>query len=123
MERSDQRQLQYVGLATVCAVVYNAITGRVPDPRRPDELDAVLNAVAHALSGTVPIFAPDPGSAVPRRLSPFYLAEGSFSRGAQVFTSRTGEEQRGLTVQRRDMLAAIAIFRSANISFPRPGSP
>ena len=108
-----------MGLATVCAVVHNALTGQIPDPRQPNEMDSMLNDVARALSIVVPIFAPAPDSGGPTRLSPFYLSEGTFSRGAQVFTSKSGNELRGLTVQRRDMHSAITILKSSEITFRR----
>jgi hypothetical protein len=117
MERSEQRQAHHLGLATVCALVYHATTGQIPDPRRPEEMDAIFNDIAAALSRTVRIFSPDPGCGVPKRISAIDLIEGNFSRSAQVFTFASGRELRGLSVQRGDMETAIVVFRAARISF------
>ena len=122
LERSTQRELQHLGLATVCAVVYAKITGEIPNPREPGEMQAILSDVAHAVSNLVVIYAPDPATGVPEPLGPLDLIEGKFLRGAQVFRSKRGEEMRGLTIRRCDMANAIKVLQSAQITFRKPGA-
>ena len=120
MERG-KRGLQHLGLPTACAVVYAHITGVTPDPRASAEMHAILDDVAHALSNLVPIYVKDEESGMPRELAPIELIQGRFSRGAHVFTAKNGRELRGLSVQRRDMLSALEILKSAHVSFRKPG--
>lgn len=121
MDATRQRELQHLGLATACAVIYFRITGESVDPRRPSLMQGILNDVAHALATLVPIYAPSAYSGMPTALAQLELIEGKFLRGAQVFRSKQGSELRRLTVQRRDMMSAISILQSARISFPKPG--
>lgn len=120
MDRTRQREVQHLGLATACAVIYFRITGESVNPRRPPLMQAILNDVAHALATMVPIYAPSTYSGVPTALAQLDLIEGKFLRGAQVFRTKHGNELRRLTVQRRDMLSAISILESARISFRKP---
>lgn len=121
MERSKQRELAHLGLPTACAVIFSKVTGTPPDARHPQELQAALNDVARALSTLVVIYAADAESGMPKPLAPAQVIEGQFLRGAQVFKTKQGNELRGLTVQRRDMFAAISVLQSAHIRFRRPG--
>ncbi len=123
VERSEQRDLQHLGLPTACAVIYSKVTGVTPDPREPQGMREILNDVAHALSNLVPIFAPDRSSGLPILLPALELIEGKFSRGAHAFCTKKGTELRNLTIQRRDMLSAIVILKAANIRFQKPGEP
>ena len=120
MDGTRQRELQHLGLATACAVIYFRITGESVDPRRTSLMQAILNDVAHAVATLVPIYAPSAYSGVPTALAQLDLLEGRFLRGAQVFRTKQGDELRRLTVQRRDMLSAISILQSARIRFPKP---
>jgi len=45
------------------------------------------------------------------------VADGRFSDGAHRFISKSGQQLRGLTIQRADMMAAIAVFKAAGITF------
>ena len=121
MERTRQRELQHLGLATACAVIYFRITGESVDPRRPSLMQGILNDVAHALATLVPIYVAGAYSGVPTALAQLDLIEGKFLRGAHVFRTRQGDELRRLTVQRRDMMSAISILESARTSFRKPG--
>src|SRR5262245_27651688 len=117
MDLRDQRALQHIGLPTACAEVYAAITGGAPDATRPAEMQLLLNEVAHALSYVIRIYAIHPGSGLPQAIGGFDALQGTFVHGAHAFQARSGEELRGLTVQRRDMLRAIEVLRSAKIHF------
>lgn len=122
MERSDQRELQHIGLPTACAVVYSHVTGMTPDARDPVEMQAILNDVAKAISNLVPIFAVDPESRLPRTIEVFELLDGRFLSGAHKFMTAKGQELAGLTIQRRDMLGVIETLRAARIRFGAPKS-
>lgn len=117
MDPSVPSSLQHIGLPTACAVIYAKITGEIPDPREPRELDRILNDVAHAVSNIVPVYAPSAESQIPAALAPIELIEGRFTRGAHVFRTRTGTELRGLTIQRRHMLGAIGFLKAARNRF------
>ena len=116
MDRA-QRQLQHVGLPTACAVIYWQVSGTVADPRNVRECQALLNAVARALSGVVPVYALDADPSKPVPITPADLLNGTFSSGAHQFTTKSGKQLRGLTVQRCDMMTAISVFKSAGITF------
>jgi hypothetical protein len=109
------RDTQHVGLATAAAVVFSQLTGHQVDGTRGEETKALLNDVAHALSNIVPIYMKQASGV--RRLSPVDLLQGRFERGAQVLRTRDGRELTELSVQRRDMLAAISVLRSAKARF------
>ena len=121
MDSARRRDLHHVGLATACAVIYAKITGEVLDPRDSARMQSVLDTLAHAVANIAPIYADDDPSGVRRRIPPLAIREGKFCRGAQVFTHKDGKELRGLTVQRRDMQAAIDILRSVHTRFDERG--
>ena len=98
-------------------MIYAHISGEPPDPREPREMDRILNDVAHAVSNIVPVYVVAAESEVPTALPPIELIEGRFTRGAHVFRTRSGEELRGLTIQRRHMLGAIGFLKAARIRF------
>lgn len=116
MDRA-QRALQHVGLPTACAVVYWQVSGTIADPRKTGEWQALLNAVARALSGVVPVYAVDVDSSKPTPIAPADLLSGSFSGGGHQFNTKSGKQLHGLTVQRGDMMTAISVFKSAGITF------
>lgn len=116
MDRA-QRQCQHLGLPTACAVVYWQVSGTVADPRKLGEWQTLLNAVARALSGVVCVYAQDENSSTPVAIEPADLLNGTFSGGAHRFTTTSGKELRGLSVQRGDMMTAISVFKSAGITF------
>jgi hypothetical protein len=117
MERTA-RDSQHVGLATAAAVVLFQLTGKDVNGARSGRTKAQLNDVAHALSSIVTVYAPD-ARGTPRPLPPNTLMSATFERGAQVLRTADGKEIGGLSVQRRDILAAISILRSANAKFDR----
>lgn len=117
MDLTRQRDLHHIGLPTACAEVYAALTGQGPDATRPAEMQLVLNEVAQALAYVIRIYAVDAGSGLPQPIGGFDALQGTFVRGAHAFQPRSGEELKGLTVQRRDMLRAIDVLRSARIRF------
>ena len=116
MDRA-QRQLQHVGLPTACAVVYWQVSGAIADPQNVREWQVLLNAVARALAGVVTVYALDGDPTKPMPIAAADLLDGTFSSGAHQFTTKSGREFRGLTVQRGDMMTAISVFKSAGITF------
>lgn len=116
MDRA-QRQHQHLGLPTACAVVYWQVSGTIADPRQPGEWQTLLNAVARALAGVVPVYAQDGDSSTPAAIEPADLLNGAFSGGAHQFTTTSGKELRGLSVQRGDLMTAISVFKAAGITF------
>jgi hypothetical protein len=112
-----QRQLQHVGLPTACAVVCWQVSGAIADPHNVREWQAVLNAVARALAGVVPVYARNGNPSKPMPIAAADLLEGTFSSGAHQFITKSGKELHGLSIQRGDMLTAISVFKSAGITF------
>lgn len=92
-------------------MIYNEIMGVPPDARNPPHMQAVLNNVARALSNLVVIYAPAPGSGMPKPAASADLIEGQFLRGARVLRTKGGD----------DMLNAISVLQSAHIRFRGPG--
>jgi hypothetical protein len=122
VERRVERGLQHLGLPTACALVYSSVTGETLDARDAATMREVLNDVARALASLVTVYAPDPASPLPQGIAPLEVIEGRFARGAHVFITKDGAELRGLTVQRRDVWAAIAILKSSRVRFRRSAS-
>lgn len=116
MDRA-QRQLQHVGLPTACAVVYWQVSGETADPHNVREWQSLLDAVARALAGVVTVYARDGDPSKPVPIAAADLLNGTFSSGAHQFTTKSGQEFRGLTIQRGDMMTAISVFKSAGITF------
>jgi hypothetical protein len=118
--RVDRRSAdtQHVGLPTAAALVLFGLTGKQVDGTRCAKGKLALDAVAHAMSSTVPIYVTD-GHGV-RPLDPFDLATGAFDRGALVFRRADGAEITGLSVQRRDMALAIDILKAVKARFEPP---
>ena len=123
MDRNRQREREHVGLPTACALTYAQVTGTTPDPAMLSSMQALLNEVARALSSVVPIYAQAADSAVPLPIPAMELAEGSFSDGAHRFITKSAQHLRGLTVQRGDMIAAIAVFKAAGFTFAQRRRP
>ena len=108
-----------MGLPTACALVYAQLTGTAPDPAMLRGMQALLDDVARALSRVVPIYAQHVGARMPVAIAPADLADDRFSEGAHCFTTKAGWQLHGLTIQRADMTAAIAVFKAAGITFAR----
>jgi hypothetical protein len=121
VDRAAHRDLQHIGLPTACAEVYAALTGRAPDAGKPVEMQQILNEVAVALAYVIRIYSSD-GIGVPRAIGGFG-EPGTFVRGAHAFQRRSGGEIVGLTVQRRDMMRAIDVLRSAKVRFRATATP
>jgi hypothetical protein len=115
MDRAS-RDAQYVSLPTAAAVVLFRLTGKQVEGSRSDRTKAVLNDVAHAMANIVPIYVPNPVTAV-KPLAARYLINGRFDGGGRVFVVKDGTQFARLSVQRRDMLTAISILQSAKVSF------
>lgn len=120
MEIGIRRDLQHIGLPTACATVYAAITGIHPDATDSAKMQAVLNDVARAMAYVIRIYADAKGW--PQPISGLDVLQGTFTRGAHTFESKAGEEIRGLTVQRRDMMRAIEVLKSAKVRFRVPAA-
>jgi hypothetical protein len=71
----------------------------------------VLDQVAQAISNIVPIYAQEPGTAVPVKIPPPELLDAQFFRGAHLLVAKAGKEYRALSIQRGDMLEAIAVLK------------
>ena len=121
MDQGNTQDLQHVALATACGEIYAKITGDAPDPRKPEEMQALLNGVAQVVSNLATIYVQDTAAQTPRALAPTELIGGTFVRGAQAFAPRQGGELRGLTLQRREMTYAISILKSAQVAFRPSG--
>jgi len=115
MDRAS-RDRQRVPLEVAAAVVFFRVTGLQVEGRRDPAMLKSLDAVARALANIMPIYAEEPPDR-PKELSAFELLEGKFERGARIFRMRDGRELEGLAVERRDMLAGIAVLRAAGIRF------
>jgi hypothetical protein len=111
MDRSNQRSEQHLDLAMAAATVHIRTRGVPPDPARPTEMHSVLNDVAHAIAMVVPVYVADDDGGIPKELDASELLGGEFSRGAQMFTTKSGKGLRGLTVRRCDMEFAITILK------------
>jgi hypothetical protein len=117
LDRSGQRERQYVGLPTACALIYAQLTGTTPDPAALGSMQALLNDVARAVSSVVPIYAEAVDSTMPVAIPATELVDRIFSDAAHYFNKKSGRRLRGLTVQRDDMMAAITVFKAAGITF------
>jgi hypothetical protein len=115
MDHSWQSDVEHVALSTAAGVVYHRTVGRVPSG---DELNEVLDHIAHALSNVAAIYYVDSAS-TQQMLAPTDLINARFANGATVLRNRRGIEYRGLTIRRGDMRAAVNIFRRARISFDK----
>jgi hypothetical protein len=115
MDRA-RRELQHIALPTAASIVHIQVSGYPPDVTKAAEMREVLNEVAHAISNVVPIYASDPTTGLPIELPPAELLNAVFTRGAHLLTTKSGKEYRVLTVQRRDMDAAIVVLKRIHFS-------
>jgi hypothetical protein len=121
VNRDFQRDLQHIGLPTACSVVYASIAGCALDAGKPAEMQLVLNEVARAMAYVIRVYSADQAG-IPRAIGGFDAMQGQFVRGAHAFQTKGGSEIGGLTVQRRDMMRAIDVLRSAGVRFRVPSS-
>jgi|SRR5436190_5262 len=112
MERTTQREVQYLALPTAAAVVHIQIVGVPPDALTPAQMRRTLQDVAHSLAMLAPIYTLD-GSEIASEIPATDLLDGEFTRGAHVFVTKTGKEYRRLVIQRAEMEAAVTILRRA----------
>ena len=112
MERTAQREIQYLALPTAAAVVHIQIVGAPPDALAPAQMRKTLEDVAHSLATLARVYTMD-GSEIATEISATDLVDGQFTRGAHVFVTKTGKEYRRLVIQRGEMEAAITILRRA----------
>jgi hypothetical protein len=107
------RELQHISLPTAAALICFGATGITLDASRPEEMQRLLNNLAHAISNVAAIFALDAATGKPTEIPGAELLGATFLRGAHVLLTTGGKEYRGLTVQRRDMNSAIVILKRA----------
>jgi len=110
------RDTEHVALTTAAAVVLFRVTGKQLHGERSSRTRVLLNDVAYAMANIVPIYMPD-GADARKPLEAAHLISGKFGGGAKVFRLKDGTELVGLTVRRRDILAAISVLQSARITF------
>jgi hypothetical protein len=115
MDRSWQSDVEHVSLSTAAAVVYHQVMAKRPEVQSAEELNEILNRVAHAISNVASIYVHS--GATPRQLIGPNFTSFTFERGATVLRDHKGIEHRGLSIRRGDMRAAVEIFRRAEISF------
>ena len=118
MDRTEQREHQYLALPTAASVVHIRLVGAPPDPLASNDMRKTLEDVAHSLATFAPIYAMD-DFGVPVQISLAELVDGKFTRGAHVFVTRTGKEYRRLVVQRGEMETAIALLKTGAKQRPR----
>jgi hypothetical protein len=118
MDHSWQSDVEHVSLSTAAGVVYHWTLGRAPSVQTADELNEVLDHIAHALSNVAAIYYVDTAS-TQHVLAPTDLIHARFEHGATVLRNRHGSEYRGLTIRRGDMRAAVNIFKRARIRFEK----
>lgn len=114
---------QHLALSTAAAVVYHQIAGTTVDSDSAQDVDHVLNQVAHAIANVAPIYTADRPSGTPRQLAPIELIHCRFEGGATVLTTGFGVEYKHLSIRRDDMRTAIAILKGAGIRFGKPPAP
>src|SRR5437016_4633540 len=113
MDRSGQRGLQYLALPTAASVVHIQLAGTPPDASAPIEMRRTLEDVAHSLASLARIYSMDELSGVVTEIPAGELIDGTFTRGAHAFVTKSGKEYRRLVVQRVEVEAAISILRNA----------
>ena len=110
MDRLDAAS-QHIALTTAAALVYFQVTGRHVHGSMERQTRGILCDVAHALSMLAPVYVWEDSSAMPRELAPSALIGAKFERGANLLVSADGTTHRNLTIQRKDMKAAVAVFK------------
>jgi hypothetical protein len=110
------RYREHVDLRVAASVVYSQVTGRRVRGERDPRTLRVLNDVARALASVAPIWVSESDSRV-RQVDASELVQGRFESGAMLLRKNDGGELRRLTVQRGDMLSAIALIRAAKLDF------
>lgn len=108
MDRRD-RSTEHIGLPTAAALVYFGVTAK----QIAGSLEArgILCDVAHALSMLAPIYVSPPPPEMPSEIPPAALIGALFDRGAHLLVAPDGTEYRNLTIQRKDMEAAILVLK------------
>jgi hypothetical protein len=110
VDRTSHRKLQHLYLQVAATNVHIGTVGSAPDPRDIAKMIQTLDNVAHAMAMIIPIFSADSDNGKPVEIPAPELLSGRFSRGARYLTTSKGKIYRGLSVQRGDMEAAIAIL-------------
>ena len=103
--------LQHLSLPTAAAMVHIGVAGVPPDASKPARMSEVLNLAALALSNVASIYAQDSAAGKPQEIPAEELVGATILSSAHVLLTRTGRQYRNLTVQRRDLDAAIAVLR------------
>ena len=114
MNREEARQREHVALAVAVAVVVYKLSGeQVQGTRSPEGLQ-LFNDVAHGMAHVVPIYTTQENG-MPKALGHMEVVQGRFEHGALFFRAVDGTEYHHLTVQRRDITAALASLKAANL--------
>jgi hypothetical protein len=115
LDRSVDRDLQYVSVRTAAAVTYIRLVGASPDVRDTLRMQRTLNQLARALASLAPIHSYDAVSATMARIDGAALHAARFHRGAATLVMADGTEQKNLMVQRTDLEAAIAMLQQTSL--------
>ena len=110
------RNFERVPLPSAAAMVLLRVTDAQIENLRAAEIARNLDAVARALSTLAQIYAGEPAETA-TELAAADLLGGAFDGGARVFRTRDGREFYPLSIERRDMLAAIRVLRAARVRF------
>lgn len=116
MDLRSPRDLQHLALPTAAALVYFGVTGMTLDATNAQWMRSVIDDIAHAMAVLVPVYSmlPDGKHTVVSRSE---LLGARFDRGAHLLVTRSGTHLKSLTVQRKDLLEAIAILKASRVSF------
>src|SRR5436309_2736672 len=110
MDRRD-RTTEHVAMPTAAALVYFDVTGKQIDGSMQPQMRAILCDVAHALSMLAPVYMSDDSSAMPIQVPVGHLIGAIFEKGAHQVILADGTTHRNISIQRRDMQAAILVLR------------
>jgi hypothetical protein len=115
MDQGSPRDLQHLALPTAAALVYFGLTGMTLDATNVQRTQNTLNDIAQAISVLVPVYATFNGK--PVKIHPNVLKSARFIAGAHRLVTQDGTEFSGLTVQRRDITAAVVTLKAARVRF------
>jgi hypothetical protein len=110
MDRRE-RDVQHIALPTAAALVYFEVTGKQLVGSMDLQVRAILCDVAHALSMLAPVYMSDDSSAMPTEVPAADLIGAAFERGAHQLVFADGTTHRNLSIQRKDLEAAIVVLR------------
>jgi hypothetical protein len=117
VDRRD-RNRELVALSAATVFVYRQVTGEPLDPADVDDMNHVMQEVAHAISYVADIYAATSEDERQKPLPHDALRGGSFERGATILRSAHGVAYRKLGIRRDDMRLAAEVLRRAGVKFP-----